>query len=42
MTEISEDEPLLGRNHGPGEVDLENRDPKLINEHVAKVIHVEK
>lgn len=37
MTENSEDEPLLGRNSNPGGIDLENRDPKLINEDVAKV-----
>lgn len=37
MTENSEDEPLLGTNSNPGGIDLENRDPKLINEDVAKV-----
>lgn len=37
MAENSEDEPLLGRNSNQGGIDLENRDPKLINEDVAKV-----
>lgn len=41
MTEINEDEPLLGRNNTDSsvQIDLENRDPKLINEEVAKVIY---
>lgn len=37
MTDTGEDVPLLRRDRNAGEIDLDNRDPKLINEDVAKV-----
>uniref|UniRef100_A0A3Q3X4L4 Caveolin n=1 Tax=Mola mola TaxID=94237 RepID=A0A3Q3X4L4_MOLML len=37
MAEPGETEPLIQRDRHAGEIDLDNRDPKQINEDVAKV-----
>lgn len=37
MAELNENEPLIRRDNQEESVDLDNRDPKKINEDVAKV-----